>query len=410
MKKSKFTQLMSIIMILSLIATATPATAITLEENGSTEVATETTEYMPEESTTTQVPEENTSVQEFEEDITTQESTESITAQEFGESTTTQEYEENTSGNISEENNVGEMPISEEGITEEKIDFTNPEDSIDPQWSISDHKNDICAYVASQLNLTSSQKSWIQTSCAAADSAYKDVRAFHARIRVYGSDKDGDGNIPVNYLAALKALWMFARLIGTENKTQTVLNNLPNVDSKNREYIKTMCQTVQSYLKSQGSITKEHKQYLVYGFALHLIGDIYAHRILVKKTCVDNEHWNTKDTSTNKYFQSKDFAEPQKLQNNVLNGTVYTQEIKTYMKKNATFSINDGTGTTNKANKVYTDNKTFMPKRFAAAKKASVSFMTHVRKSGGDFSDVSFYRDTYSLTIQSFATYKASIN
>lgn len=59
---------------------------------------------------------------------------------------------------------------------------------------------------------------------------------------------------------------------------------------------------------------------------------------------------------------------------------------------------------------VYIDNKTFMPKRFSAAKQASVSFMTHVRKSGSSFNDVGFYRDTYSLTIENFAAYKASIS
>lgn len=59
---------------------------------------------------------------------------------------------------------------------------------------------------------------------------------------------------------------------------------------------------------------------------------------------------------------------------------------------------------------VYEDNKTFMPKRFNAVKKASVSFLTQVRKSDGNFNNVNLYLGEYNLSLHNYDKYKTSIS
>lgn len=271
------------------------------------------------------------------------------------------------------------------------------------RWRNTDHKNKLCEYVIDQLKLTQTQGNWIKETCSAADDKYSDVAMLH--------DKKG-----CNYIAGLNAIYMFARMVNSTNKLSKILSSMPNISESDKTKVTILCDTLQKYLDDKGSISKEHKQYLIYGFGLHMIEDLYAHRIQVKTACLTD--WGKTDTSSTKYFQTRDFI-PSKLnefKQNIKEGTIYTSDIKRWMYDDGrTFKINyeiSGKKTTTRPGNVYIDNPTFMPRRFAAAKKASVSFMTYVRKSDSSFSDIVFYRGTYNLTIYKFSEYKkaAGIN
>ncbi|MCD8020357.1 MAG: hypothetical protein LUF92_12490 [Clostridiales bacterium] len=280
------------------------------------------------------------------------------------------------------------------------VDIEDPISEISPEWQTTDHKNKQCDYVIDELNLTEAQGSWLKESCSIVDSEFRDIKMFHVTKKC-------------NYVAGLNALFMFARLIGTSNKKQTILESMPDLSEENVTYISEMCDAVQSYLTSKESISKTHKQYLVYGFALHLMGDVYAHRVKVKKTCITN--WGLTDTSSKKYFQTEDFKSStlSEFKQKVLSGDIYTADIKNYMLDSGNvFKLNytiSESKTTTTPGLVYTDNTTFMPKRFTAAKEASVSFVKNVRNSNKDFNDVDFYLDDYSLTLYKFSEYQSVI-
>ena len=66
-------------------------------------------------------------------------------------------------------------------------------------------------------------------------------------------------------------------------------------------------------------------------------------------------------------------------------------------------ALNTG-GQTDNPSKVYADNPTFMPKRFNAAKQASVSFVQKA-KNGKNFSGVDLFLDDYNLSLHKYSEY-----
>lgn len=284
------------------------------------------------------------------------------------------------------------------------------EDNNNPllRWRTTDHMDKQCDYVATKLNLSSSQKSWIKETCKLADTgSYKKLALLHAKRSA-------------NYLAGLRTVFVFARNIGKSNILNDIIltEKMNNLSDKQRENVIALYNAMNSYINSKGSISKEHKQYLLYGFGLHIVGDMFSHRTIVKKITLTD--WGKTDTSSIKYFHDRDFN-PTKLQSfksEISNGTLYTAKIRDFMVTNDTsdsshtykinYSIN-GKKTTTNCEQVYTDNPTFMPKRFSAVKDASVSFMTQVRKSGSSFSDINFYLSNYNLELHNYNSYVSEI-
>lgn len=233
------------------------------------------------------------------------------------------------------------------------------------------------------------------------DTKYNGVNAFHATQNK-------------NYMAALKAIFMFAQLIGTNgsiSKKQQILNAMPNIDSTTRNDVDQIVTSINQYIDSKGSTSKEQKKYIAYGFRLHLMGDIYAHRTLVKKANWDKR--DTQDDATHKYLQMKDFQEgiEETLGDNIATGSVTTGALKDYMRGDGYTYITNypqkGTVVT-KMSRVYPDNPYFMPKRVDAMKRASVSFVKQARQ-GSNFTDVVFFLGEYNISLGNFDMYKSSI-
>ena len=79
------------------------------------------------------------------------------------------------------------------------------------------------------------------------------------------------------------------------------------MDGDNKGFVSKVCESLADYLNKKGSISLSQKRYIVYGFGLHLLGDMFAHRTMVKKVNLDKWNQETPDTPTNKYLQNRDF-------------------------------------------------------------------------------------------------------
>lgn len=339
-------------------------------------------------------------------------------------SITTEETEdilkENTAEEITQENiaDSAEKKEEESNINKEKTDknttktTTDEENIITPRWRVTDHKEEQCAYVISKLGLNANQQSWIKDGVGAPDKNYHDVAGFHAKQNPKRS---------TNYLACLKAIFMFAQLIGTNgniSKKQQILNSMPKIDASTKSDISEMIEKMNAYFDSKGSTTENQRKYIAYGFGLHLLGDMYAHRIMVKEANLNK--WiidKAADSPTNKYLQKRDFlpGKVEQVKADIKANIVNTGSLKYYMPEKDSgynFILNfpiDGKKTTQNPGLVYPDNPTFMPKRFNAVKNASVSFVQKVR-SGSSFNNVDLFLDNYNLSLHNYSSYKASIS
>ncbi|WP_287993082.1 hypothetical protein [Ruminococcus sp.] len=140
--------------------------------------------------------------------------------------------------------------------------------------------------------------------------------------------------------------------------------------------------------------------YLVMGFALHLIGDIYAHASIVPASY-------GMPTLFNPYFDVDDFISiPAYLQcmNAIANanGTTSfrTTEFKDYLKNSSSMP----------QNRYYEDNKNFMPQRIKLSKLSAIKFVSRIHQSGQTFSSSYVIRHyekddgtIYDVTLANFA-------
>lgn len=297
-------------------------------------------------------------------------------------------------------------------VTDEDVEFSREEQehfqSSNARWGLQYHIYKICEEVATELKLTSSQEAWIKETCKAADKTYSGVDMLHSRGRLFEKDPiEGD----CNYIAGLNAIFMFARLVGTTGKKQKIMASMPNISSTDKTKVEQLCDTLQTYLENKGSISKEHKQYLIYGFGIHAMSDLFSHRTIVDESTLSE--WGKKDTAKDKYFQDEDFKHENinVFKAKVIDGKVSTSFIRTWMasqksKEEHDYVINYGSGTTQNPGVVYADNPTFMPNRIIAASRASRSFVNQVRREGSSFSNVGFAASTCHVRLQNFDAYK----
>lgn len=372
MRKNSLIKTLSLTLFASMLITSiTPVNASTLSNDVSenvTIVSEEATSAQTTEEITSE--EENTAVQDEKDVSTVDENTESQDAEEIT-------VEEETT-----EIHIGETDGGESGIS--------------PLWLNTDHRDAQCNYVINQLGLNSNQSSWLKEGATAPDSYYSEIKGFHARPKT-------------NYMACLKAIFMYAQLVGNNDtgtsKKQAILNSMPNISSDDKTFISEMVQSMNNFIDGKGSTTVNQRKYIAYGFGLHLVGDMFAHRVMIKESNLNN--WGTKDTTSNKYLQDRDFLSNRiaDLKADIKANKVYTAGIKDYMPADGTrtYQLNTG-GTTTKASRVYPDNPTFMPKRFNAAKQASVSFVQKA-KNGKSFNGVDLFLDDYNLSLHRYSEY-----
>lgn len=137
-----------------------------------------------------------------------------------------------------------------------------------------------------------------------------------------------------NYLATLKYLWTFTRkLVPKVDAINTDNEILDAIDAANDKAVVGVPHTnttkftrLQNFIKYtlinyyDGGIAYEstHTQklrckYIMYGMITHLLGDLYAHRVIVPKTAVYalNGTETYKASKKDIFFDPKDFLEPE---------------------------------------------------------------------------------------------------
>lgn len=384
MRKNFLIKTLSFTLFASLLMTSTimPVNASVLQGDISENIF-----IVNEDTTSSQITEEMTdSESQVEEDVNNSE--ENTEKEEFA-----------TIGENTESPNTNETAIKEETTEIPDEDTSSAESGISPLWLNTDHRDAQCNYVISQLGLNSNQASWLKEGATAPDSYYGGVEGFHARKKP-------------NYLACLKAIFMYSQLVGNndsgQSKKQIILNSMPNIDARDKDYISKVIEKMNTFIDGKGSTTVNQRKYIAYGFGLHLVGDMFAHRVMVKVANLNN--WGTKDTASNKYLQDRDFIQSQipAVKAAIQANQVDTASLKEYMPANGhTWTLNTG-GTTDQASRVYPDNPTFMPKRFNAAKQASVSFVQKA-KNGSAFSGVDLFLDDYNLSLFKYSEHISKI-
>lgn len=292
------------------------------------------------------------------------------------------------------QNNQSEQDSVEENTN---IDIGEDVPEISPRWSTTNHQNKQCNYVIEKLGLNDNQAKWLKEGAAVPDEKYKDIKGFHATQAT-------------NYMAGLKAMFMYGQLIGTSGIKDKIVNSMPELGNEKMDFVKQMCNKLESYLNSKGDISNNHKKYIAYGFGLHVLGDMFAHRTMLKQTNLDKMNQGVADSENVKYLQKNDFIDSKisTVKSMIKEGTLNTGNLKEYMKKNKLFTTNypsKGSTTSNPA-EVYEDNPKFMPNRFDAVKKASVSYVSQIRNSSATISNVSLYLSDYNLTLDNIDNYK----
>ena len=170
-----------------------------------------------------------------------------------------------------------------------------------------------------------------------------------------------------NYKLNLEVLWKYASLMGQEKKKAKILACYPNRTKAEEDQVIVTCAACAKVLSLYGGgKTKKEKQDLILGFAIHLIGDTYAHDTLVDQSVLNKE--GRKDTSKYVYLHKEHFYNWNDFVEDVKKSKAITRLIKTYM-------LEKGTWKKDKQNSVYEDEPKFMPARFSTAKQACTIFL-----------------------------------
>lgn len=264
---------------------------------------------------------------------------------------------------------------------------------ITPYFGMAGHVQRQCAYVVAHLNLNAQQRAAMEQAARDADFLFGDVRGFHARKNEEGSS---------NYLANLKALEICGVRIDKEpNLRSYVLGRMPKISDKDKKDVGYMIDVIIEYCQEK-RYTREQKRYAIAGFGIHLLGDMFAHRAIIKKSSLTN--WDKPNTPTTVYFQTKDFKDGmlQEFKARISRGELCMVDMKEYMKKPSDPNIRKG--------QIYIDNIKFIPARINAAERAAASFVQTVFVTGIAFPDINYYLTEYNLKLENFDQYKAALN
>lgn len=138
-----------------------------------------------------------------------------------------------------------------------------------------------------------------------------------------------------------------------------------DIRDKNGEYLTRVEDGITKKIgiaKKLGATNKAKKGYIIMGFAIHLMGDIYAHRTMVPTTACDK-------TSTGYVLKQSDFEDWSDFEARVEDFVVEFRDIKEYM--------------VNKSNSVYEDKVSFYPERYAATKSSVASLIKRFNNDNG---------------------------
>lgn len=242
----------------------------------------------------------------------------------------------------------------------------NPDNGgISLMWAGEDHNKTI-DYDA--VNWSASQRQIMKNCSAWADSHFpatsnSGIPALH-----------GAGN----YVGNLEYLWYFAIFLGRQNTTtdkaiqnakNSAVNKIKNTTvykNKDKNHLGNLINNSNKLVKFNGetydtNLTASVMKTRILGYAAHLVGDVYAHRTIIPSI-------NGFELS---YFITT-------FRTDVPKGIVAFRDLKDY---------SNGTLTTQKLSKKYTDKIDFYPNRFRDAKDNVSNLLTH---NGATFDEFAF--------------------
>jgi hypothetical protein len=217
-----------------------------------------------------------------------------------------------------------------------------------------------------------------------------------------------------NYIANLKYLNIFAKEIANHKDNDDISADVYYADAVARSSFSTsiLNNSVFSQLSdmlkkilienytvdmSTGISEGEKCKYIVLGFSMHLIGDLYAHRLIVPekslnlsnkkidpKTMFDPEDFNT-DSMVSENPNLKGWTQ---FKADVIAGNVYFSGIKNYIKSDVKKSM-------------YEDSPDFYPERFYEAIYSATCYLSHFDE---DF-NINILSPAGSLKLYNYSTY-----
>ncbi|MCR5143537.1 MAG: hypothetical protein K6C68_13635 [Ruminococcus sp.] len=270
-----------------------------------------------------------------------------------------------------------EIACEESELTEMDSGEIHLGDISEPQWGSSgttdsDHANIVKA-VMDRLNKKISDSKKATVSRCMIYASYKaDNPLMHNAslkiVQLHGIK---------NYVAHLKALWKYSKLIYShdENYCRTkVIEYLPNYSSTNSEDLETLLDTIPlifTFYQSKYGHTPDslEKKYLVVGLALHLIGDIYAHRTCVPILYSSDSYYNN---NIEPYIKSNMHTQ---LKAEINDGNFYCTKFEKsgYIDPNKIGTLSQ--------NQVFEDNPDFLPERYECSITSSVNFVDSILNS-----------------------------
>ena len=310
-----------------------------------------------------------------------------------------------------------------------------------PLWAVSpdnnnntDNHNEIIEYAINHStdNNITNYRGTIKTVCTWCDTKWGFGKANESRL-LHGAG---------NYLEALAFLWSFARHIRSydtsidiavraTNAANAAKAAVPNgefwveTDSDGtvrRSNLSQLSYIARHLVKNNNTPNNSNQaerskfRYLIVGMIMHLIGDMYAHRILVPMSTVTllvNEDTTWNSVYQTKYFKYNDFRNFARLStmiSKIQNKEICFTELKYYSltseEANAP-SLQFNSDIISMIN-TYTDRPSFCPARFSGAKKTAKKFLNYFE----DYSELDTILDseTTGYRFKNYNTYKNAIN
>ena len=231
----------------------------------------------------------------------------------------------------------GEKAVEKLENNEAVSDYSDQADIVvEGLWSASEHEV-IVKNVTNKSGISQTNINYMAKTAKLAD------RGIHGEkeIKNYGTVKAFHGK--ENYIASLKYLWKYANLIGqgksyadAKSITKTAIDK-SKVDKDDKHDIKVAINAAEYMLKEQNKaynnkLDKTNKKFLVMGFIMHLIGDIYAHSAIVPKYVLDKAGNSAKNSTDSTSYDARlgknDFRNDDAYYKEISNEKDFNNKIK----------------------------------------------------------------------------------
>ena len=327
----------------------------------------------------------------------------------------------------------GEKAVEKLENNEAVSDYSDQADIVvEGLWSASEHEV-IVKNVTNKSGISQTNINYMAKTAKLAD------RGIHGEkeIKNYGTVKAFHGK--ENYIASLKYLWKYANLIGqgksyadAKSITKTAIDK-SKVDKDDKHDIKVAINAAEYMLKEQNKaynnkLDKTNKKFLVMGFIMHLIGDIYAHSAIVPKYVLDKAGNSAKNSTDSTSYDARlgknDFRNDDEYYKEISNEIDFNNKIKSIAENDSSTkytkigwkclkeTVNNQTlifrrvkfFMSKSSNSKYEDNIKFCEERYRIAKKVSKNYISKYKQA---FSNI--LESKGNVKLYKFSTYKERI-